>query len=299
MQIYFSNIICFSPVVKAYSTKKEEPIMSTIFLLCFLASSRLVSSGGFAACLSAGGESITLFGSEGENLFSVNAEFGERLSYPAFGDLKLVYISSSQGLVMHDVLSGDSVVLSEGPTGAPWISLSGDLWYTNDGFLYKNDISTGIDIQAFSVSVEDGLVAFTDRNDNLHIISLENELDRIVQGYRFYSPTALSGGDVIAPTLTGEIIYLPSDGSLMVVGSGEQPCWSYSEEGLFYCVSEDDGHTLTGADIWFVKPGGEPVRITSTPDVLETRPSCSGNILWYLDEGNGVPEWISLDDLSL
>ncbi len=273
--------------------------MSSVFLLCFLATSRLVSSGGLAAGLSVGGESITVFGSEGENLFSVNAEFGERLSYPTFGDLKLVYISSSRGVVMHDILSGESVVLCEGPTGAPWLSLSGDLWYTNDGLLYKNNISTGIGIQAFSVSVEDGFVAFTDRNDNLHITTLGSESDRIVQGYRFYSPTVLSGGDVIAPTLTGEIIYLPSDGSLMVVGSGEQPCWSYREEGLFYCVSEDDGHTVTGADIWFVKPGGEPVEITSTPDVLETRPSCSGNMLWYFSDGSEAPEWIDLDDLSL
>ncbi len=294
-----ANIVCFSPFVKAYSKEKGESIMSSVLLLCFLASSRLVSSGGFAASLSAGGESLEVFGSDGENLISVNAEFGERLSYPSFGDLKLVYISSSRGLIQYDILSDESVVLSEEPTGAPWVSTSGDLWYTNDGFLFKNGISTGMDVQAFSVSVEDDQVAFTDRNDNLHINTLGCESDRTVQGYRFYSPIVLSGGDVIAPTLTGEIIYLASDGSLMVVGKGEQPSWSYNNEGLFYCVSEDDGHTVTQADIWFVKPGGEPVRITDTPNILETRPSCSGNMLWYLNEERGVPEWISLDDLSL
>ena len=273
--------------------------MSTIVLIFFLATSRLVSSGGFAACLSTGGESITVFGSEGESLCYVNAEFGERLSYPSFGDLKLVYISSSRGLIQHDILSGESVVLSEEQTGAPWISSCGDLWYSSDGFLVKNGLSTGVEVPAFSVSVEDGIVAFTDRNDNLHITTLGSESDRIVQGYRFYSPIVLSGGDVIAPTLTGEIIYLPSDGSLMVVGRGEQPSWSYAEEGIFYCISEDDGHTITQADIWFVQPGGEPVRITSTPDVLETRPSCSGNMLWFVNDESEIPEWINLDDLSL
>ncbi len=273
-------------------------MLNTFFLAYLIALPALVSSGGYAAFLSAGGESVTVVDCGGETAFTVNAAPGERLSYPSFDNLKLVFISSSRGLVQQDILTGESVVLSSERTGAPWISSSGDLWYTSGGYLFKNGVSTGIDIPSFQVSVENGIASFTDRNDDLHILSLGSGQDRTIQGYRFYSPTVLIGGDVIAPTLTGDIIYLPSNGSFMVVGNGEQPCWSYELEGLFYCVSEDDGHSITAADIWFVKPGGEPAMVTVTPDILETRPSCSGNLLWYVDAGSGIPGCVSSNDFS-
>ncbi|MCD4707394.1 MAG: hypothetical protein K8S62_06625 [Candidatus Sabulitectum sp.] len=273
-------------------------MLNMLFLVHLVALPVLVSSGGFVAYLTAGGESVTVIDCGGETVFTVDAAPGERLSYPSFNDLKLVFVSSSRGLVQQDILTGESVVLSSERTGAPWISSSGDLWYTSGGYLFKNGVSTGIDIPAFHVSVENGIASFTDRNDDLHILSLGSEQDRTVQGYRFYSPAVLTNGDVIASSLTGEIIFLPSGGSLMVVGNGEQPCWSYELEGLFYCISEDDGHSITAADIWFVRPGEEPVMVTFTPEVLETRPSCSGDILWYVDEGNGIPCCVSLDDLS-
>ncbi|MCK5131145.1 MAG: hypothetical protein KAR40_03210 [Candidatus Sabulitectum sp.] len=273
--------------------------MFNIFLLVHLvAMPALVSSGGYAAFLSAGGDSIVVVGSGGETVFTVDAVPGERLSYPVFSNLKLVFISSSRGLVQQDILTGEQVVICSERTGSPWISSSGDLWYSLDGYLFKNGVSTGVAVSAFHVSVENGIASFTDRNDDLHILYLEGGQERTVQGYRFYSPTVLTGGDVVAPTLTGEIIYLPADGSLIVVGKGEQPCWSYELEGFFFCVSEDDGHSITGADIWFVKPGEEPVKVTFTSGILETGPSCSGDILWFVDEGSGIPGCVSLDDLS-
>jgi hypothetical protein len=85
----------------------------------------------------------------------------------------------------------------------------------------------------------------------------------------------------------------------MIVGSGEQPVWSRELEGLFYCVSTDDGHQLTGADLWFVVPGNQPVRITDTPDVFEIRPECSGNLLWYQDAATGNTGTLRFDDLPL
>lgn len=272
--------------------------MLNILLLAYLISlSSLVSSGGFAAHLCENGESICVVDSGCETVFSVAAMPGERLSYLRLSDLKLVFISSTRGLVEQDILTGEAVVLSEERTGAPWISSSGDLWYTRDGFLYRNGSSASIAVPAFSVSVEDDLVVFSNRNDDLHFISLVDGLDRTVKGYRFYSPTVLPGGDVIAPTLTGEIIYLPSDGSMMVVGNGEQPCWSTELGGLFYCVSEDDGHSVTSSDIWFVKPGEVPVQVTNTPDVFENRPACSGDLLWFLDSRTGVLDCRNLNDL--
>lgn len=274
--------------------------MFNVFILAVtVAVPSLVSSGGFAAYLAAGGDSISVVCDGAESFFTLHALQGERLSYPAFGDLKLVYISSSRGLVQQDIITGESVVLSENSTGAPWISSSCDLWYTQDGYLFMNGASTGVSIPAFSVSVENGVAVFTDRNDDLHILSLENGEDLVFQGYRFFSPVVLTNGDVITPTLTGEIIHIPSGDIPAVVGNGEQPCWSYELDGLFFCVSEDDGHNLTGADIWFVKPGCEQIRVTWSPEVFETRPSCSGDVLWFVDNRNGIPDCVRLDALSL
>lgn len=274
-------------------------MLGILLLLRLIVLSALVSSGGLAAYLAAGGESIGVVRHGAETVLILNALPGERLSYPAFGDLKLVFVSSLRGLVQHDIVTDESIVLSEKSTGAPWISSSGDLWYTQDGYLFMNGASTGVSIPAFSVSVENGVVAFTDRNDDLHIFSLENGEDLVFSGYRFFSPVVLTNGDVIAPTLTGEIIHIPSGDIPAVVGNGEQPCWSYELDGLFYCISEDDGHSITAADIWFVRPGGEPVQITFTSDLLETRPACSGGILWFVHSGNGIPDCVRLDALPL
>ena len=274
--------------------------MASVFLLTHLiALSALVSFGGFSAYLTAGGESISVVDSSGETVFSVDALPGERLSNPCVHDSKLLFLSSASGLVQQDILTGVSVILRNESTGAPWISSNGDIWFTSDDILFRNGLSTGFSIPAFHVSIENGTASFTDRNDYLHVLSMESGEERVIDGYRFYSPTVLADGGVLSPTLTGEIILVPSGGDLLVAGYGEQPCWSYELEGFFYCVSEDDGHRLTGADIWFVIPGCTPVRVTDTPDVYETRPACSSGSLWYIDSNSGIPGCVKIHDLSL
>ena len=269
-------------------------------MLVFLATvSSSVSSGGLAAFVSAGGESACIVDAGGRAVFAVEAAAGERLSYPAFSDYRLVCVSSTMGLVQHDILTGEQAILSSERTGAPWYSSAGDLWYTIDGYLYKNGVSTEVAVPAFHVSVENGIAVFTDRGDCLHILSLINGEDRVIQGFRFFSPVVLTSGNVIVPSLTGEIVFVPFGREPVVVASGEQPCWSYSNDGLFFCVSADDGHSLTTADIWFVKPGEEPVQVTFTEDVLETKPSCSGDLVWYVDAVTGVPHSMRTDVSSL
>jgi len=269
-------------------------------VLVFLAAvSSSVSSGGLAAFVSAGGESASIVDAGGKAVFAVEAAAGERLSYPAFSDYRLVCVSSTTGLVQHDILTGERVVLRSERTGAPWISSAGDLWYTIDGYLYKNGVSTEVAVPAFHVSVENGIAVFTDRGDCLHILSLINGEDRVIQGFRFFSPVVLTSGSVIVSSLTGEIVFVPSGGEPVVVASGEQPCWSNLHGGLFFCVSADDGHSLTTADIWFVKPGEEPVQVTFTEDVLETKPSCSGDLVWYVDAVTGVPHSMRTDVSAL
>lgn len=267
------------------------------FLLALISAQSLSVSGGYAAVLSGDGSEISVMDVSEESVFTMEAEPGERFSYVSFGDLRIFCISSSRGLLETDILTGVTDVVSSRQTGAPWLDSDGNLWYTRQGSLYRGDVLVNSSVSAFHVSVENGTAAYTDRNDFLRILNLETGCERIVQGYRFYAPTVLVSGDVIAPTLSGEIVYLPSDGSLMVVGNGEQPVWSIELEGLFYCVSEDDGHQITGADLWFVAPGEHPVRVTDTPDVFEIRPECSGSLLWFQDALTGNIGTLNVDFL--
>ncbi len=268
-------------------------------LFIFAAIHGLAASGGLAAFTGDDGSSVSVVSPEGESVFALDSEPGERFSYIAFGELRIYCVSSSRGLLETDILTGITSVVSPGRTGAPWLDSGGDLWYTGNGSLYRWNDAVNEGVSAFHVSVENGIAAYTDMNDMLRILSLETGGERVVQGYRFYAPLVTPGGDVIAPTLTGEIVYLPADGSLMVVGNGEQPCWCPGLRGLFYCVSTDDGHELTGADLWFVRPGENPIRITSTPGVHETRPECSGSTLWYVDALTGSFGTLAVDELSL
>lgn len=259
----------------------------------------VTASGDFAVSLDFEGGGITVTDSAGDSLYSVEAQPGERLSYVVFRDMKLVYLSSSRGLLETDILTGETTVVSSRRTGAPWISSDGALWYTLNGSLYCDGAAVNGSLPAFYVSVENGTAVYTDRNDVLRILNIDTGRERMVQGYRFYAPIVLESGDVIAPTLSGALVYLPADGSLMVVGSGEQPCWSGELGGLFFCVSTDDGHELTGSDLWFVRPGENPIQLTFTPDVFEIKPSCSGNLLWYIDDVSGAVCSMSLDGFSL
>ena len=258
----------------------------------------VVSSGDFTVYLDDTGSSISIFDIAGDVLFTEEADCGERLSYPQFSGFKLVFCSSSRGLLVRDLLTGELVVLNSGRTGAPWISSEGDVWYSVDGFLAVNSAVTDIPVSSFSVSVENSVAVFTDRSDNLHIVSLEDGSDRQISGYRFYLPFVLQNGDVVVSTLCGSIVYVPFNEDLVVLAFGTQPCWSNELSGLFYCVSEDDGHNLTGADIWFVRLSELPVRVIDSPGVLETKPSCSGDYLWFIDAISGEPDFLRLNDVS-
>lgn len=243
-----------------------------------------------------GAGELCIVDSECHELFSVSPAEGERITHPVLSEPDLIYLSSADGLMSFDICTGEKVVLDTG-TGAPWISSDGYLWYTKDGELYLNGENAGVQISAFHVSVENGTAVFTDTEDNIHILDLQTRAEEIITGYRFYAPEITPAGDVFSPTLTGEIIFVPYSGEVSVAATGEQPCWSSEHQGLFYCVSTDDGHVITGADIWFVRPGEEPVQVTSTADLMETKPFYSSGRLWYIESATQLPGQVGCHDL--
>lgn len=259
----------------------------------------LSASGGKAAVSNFGGTAVSVVDQAGEVVFCLQGETGEVFSHLRFRDAGLACLSSIRGLIETNVQTGEVSIVSPAGTGAPWIDSSGDIWFTRDGFLFRCGEMAGANIEAFHVSVESGTAVFTDDDDFLRIRDLQTGNERILRGYRFYAPAALPGGGVVSPALTGEIIYVDPDGGIMVAAYGEQPCWSSRLQGIFYTVTADDGHRLTAADLWFVRPGENPVRITDTGEAMEVNPQYSGGFLWYSDAVNGSIGVLDADALSL
>lgn len=256
------------------------------------------ASGDHAAFLEAGGSAIMVLASSGDTVFTMDADPGERLSYHAFGNFRIFCISSERGLLETDMLTGETTVLETRRTGAPWVDSEGDLWYTLEGSLFRNGEEVNTSVPAFMVSVENGRAAYCDPEDNLRILDLTDGTERIVQrGYRFFGPLMLRSGDVVASTLSEGIAYVSPYGSMAFVSGASEPCWSDDYLGIFYSMPVDDGHTITGSDLWFARPGEDPMQLTLTPDVFEMSPSISGINLWYVDEATGKPGYLRADDL--
>lgn len=270
-----------------------------LMILSLFSAPVVVSSGSLVAYLNEAGSSISVSDIEGEVIFTELAEAGERFSYPQFSGFLLAFCSSTRGLLVRDLVANELSVLNSQRTGAPCISSDGNVCYSFEGFLVVNRIKTDLPVPSFSVSVENSVATFTDREDRLHIASLEDFSERVLSGYRFYSPFVRENGDVIASTLCGSIVYVPFNEDLVVLASGTQPCWSKDLSGLFYCLSEDDGHSLTAADLWFVRLYESPVRVTFSPGVLETKPSCSATHLWFIDAVSGKADYLSIDDITI
>ena len=75
------------------------------------------------------------------------------------------------------------------------------------------------------------------------------------------------------------------------LGPGGAPTWSPDGRWLAFSETQDDGHTLTAADLVAVRSDGSArVRLTQTPDRLEVDPSWSpdGRRLAFADAADGA-----------
>ena len=79
----------------------------------------------------------------------------------------------------------------------------------------------------------------------------------------------LSGG--------GSIAVAAADGSGSInLGYGSNPAWSPDGRYLVYEVTEDDGHVITGSDLYIAAADGSGrIRLTDTPEWFERWPSWS------------------------
>lgn len=96
-----------------------------------------------------------------------------------------------------------------------------------------------------------------------------------VPGQAVLNAVASPSGEAYAFEVLGEGLFaVRADGTgLVFLGAGEHPTWSPDGAWIAFMRVEDDGHDLTGADLYAVRAqGGTPVRLTDTPDRLELFP---------------------------
>ena len=191
----------------------------------------------------------------------------------------------------------DSVLQVYGPyenSGKPVFDSLGNLWFTGNGFLYKNSVSTGIELDSHTISVDSsGLrVVFCDSSDRICIMNTtDGEVTILASGYRFYNPSFLScqgKTTIISPTLEGEIVKVsPDNGTCTSLAEGVYPFWWTEREVLLYSVTTDDGYRTTGGEIWLVTLDGMSRRITFTPGINEIHPIALDGLVYAIEANTG------------
>ncbi len=95
---------------------------------------------------------------------------------------------------------------------------------------------------------------------------------------RYFAPRVSPDGKyVVYEGLVGGLrLYEVATGRTTLVGRGNHPAWLPDSSAFLYDVTEDNGERLTAGDLYaYPVPAGPAVRLTATPDRIETHPSVS------------------------
>ncbi len=195
------------------------------------------------------------------------------------------------------LFSPDSVLEVIGPfenAGRPVFDNSGNIWFSADGYLCKNGISTGFEFSAYSLSVDPSgkMAAFCDAGDRICLFNIDDGSTSILaSGYRFYNPVFVSCNEtamIISPTLEGEIVSVSlSDGMCTSLIRGSHPFW-WAERQLILCsVTSDDGHSITAGDVWLLSPDGTERQISFSSDIHEIHPIAVDTAVYAIDAVTG------------
>lgn len=151
-------------------------------------------------------------------------------------------------------------------------------------------------------------VAFTSRDLRIWVSDADGTGRTMVSG-----PEERAFGPVLSPDETrvcytvlaggGSIAVAAADGSeRRNLGYGSNPSWSPDGSWLVFEVTEDDGHVITGSDLFIAAAdGSRRIRLTGAPERLERWPSWSpkGDRVVYSAAGaifmQNVPPTIETD----
>jgi len=72
----------------------------------------------------------------------------------------------------------------------------------------------------------------------------------------------------------GNMFTMNIDGTTLIdLGKGNRPRWSFDSKKIIYMVAEDDGHDYTASDIYIINVDGtQKINLTNTNDMIEMNP---------------------------
>lgn len=108
-------------------------------------------------------------------------------------------------------------------------------------------------------------------------------------------PVVSHDGQKLAFRVYGEGLFISDldGGNLIEIGSGEAPAWSPDSRYLSYMISEDDGHNITGSDIYIVDTATgapAPVNVTAQSGLQAMYPTwaADGSRIAFSDVSSGT-----------
>lgn len=258
----------------------------------------LIPFGEGVAATGGAGSRLLVLGSRLEPRIDITHEdlgvdwFRAIAANPMFGDLWVLVEDMGPYLFRFDretLMDVDGYRFDD--VSNPVVDGSGRLWYSSGGRLYRDFTDLGLAVETgwLAVSADGGTVAWVDGEDRVWSSRISSGLEpELVEERRSISPFYLPTNPVlVVPLLSGGFsMHLP-DGSVIEVEDGLQPSWCPVPEGVVYCVSEDDGHRITASDLYLATLEGEILRLTDTPECLETSPSVFDEGVVAVDAANG------------
>ena len=155
-------------------------------------------------------------------------------------------------------------------------------------------LETGIAPARREKQLRDEAVLFP-RNNRIEKISLAADATEVVEDFgdrNILNLVPSPDGSVIAVQVMGEGIYvIDADGSnLCEIGRAENPVWSPEGRYLIVMITEDDGHNITGSELYAVDiTTAQRFHLTAHTNLIALHPTVSpdGNTVAFGDPNTG------------
>jgi Tol biopolymer transport system component len=230
----------------------------------------------------------------GSGYSSVFSEDGSKLIYRADEFLGRKKYSS---LIIQEIKSGDETVIEQNirNLSAPEILSNGQIFYTKD-------FNAGIFDHQTNQPVLKGItatVAYTE-NSNIALYSKEKKYLQPFGENHYIWVSISPQEDRILFTVPSKGTFISDlKGKILVeLGYANAPKWSADGNFIAFMVDKDDGHQITGSEIFVATADGkQKFAITNTADIAEMHPnwSQSGNKLVF----NSVNGEIFIAELNI
>ena len=135
-------------------------------------------------------------------------------------------------------------------------------------------------------------MVFTDREDRILVTDLvTGATGEVSVEHRFFAPFFTPSGSIVSPSLDGGIWLFDGEEAISV-GPGDSPAWWVEEDRLVFIRTTDDGQRLLTSDLWSWNREEGAVRLSETPDVLETSPTPVAGGIYYVDAASDRPGFL-------